>query len=263
VVAFALVASRQFRARHPACPHLHLPAVFRQPAPAVVGHSTTTLLSNKMETSVQTLFVLGFIILTTFLVGMIVGFIAGRYSLFRKYRGEAMLANVIATNFSRPHVLLNNVTLKTNDGTTQIDHVLITDMGIFVIETKHYDGWIFGDPQSRQWTQTIYRKKSRFQNPIHQNFGHVKALVSLFNLPNDNFHSVVVFTGNAEFKTDPGPGVIHLPDLISFLSADRPVVFDERKIAYVVGRIEMKRERRSVETDEYHINYVRRRLTRK
>lgn len=211
----------------------------------------------------QPLLFLAFIILITALASVAVGFIAGRHFLFRKYIGEAMLANTIAGQLSRPHVLINNVTLKTGGGTTQIDHVLVADTGIFVMENKHYDGWIFGDPQSRQWTQTIYRKKSRFQNPIHQNFAHIKALVSLFNLPEDNFHSVVVFTGNAEFKNNLGPNVIHLPDLISFLSADRPVVFDERKIAYVVGRIEMKRERRSVETDEYHINYVRRRLTRK
>ena len=206
---------------------------------------------------------LAFAVLIMVLVSAAVGFIAGRYLLFRKYIGEAMLANTIAGQLSRPHVLINNVTLKTKDGTTQIDHVLVADTGIFVMENKRYDGWIFGDPQSRQWTQTIYRKKSRFQNPIHQNFGHVKALVSLFNLPEDNFHSVVVFTGNAEFKNDLGPNVIHLPDLISFLSIERPIIFDERKIAYVVGRIEMKRERRSIETDEYHINYVRRRLTRK
>ena len=206
---------------------------------------------------------IGFLIVLAATPGMLIGLIAGRFLLVRKYRGEALLANTLAGQLSRPHVLINNVTLKTSDGTTQIDHVLVADTGIFVIENKHYDGWIFGEPQSRQWTQTIYRKKSRFQNPIHQNFGHVKALMSLFNLPKDNFHSVVVFTGKAKFKTDLGPGVIHLPDLIPFLSADRPVVFDERKMTYVVGRIEMKRELRSVETDEYHVNYVRRRIARK
>lgn len=194
--------------------------------------------------------------------GFAFGVFVGRKFLVRQYIGEATLANVIVNHLSRPNVLINNVTLKTNEGTTQIDHVLIADTGIFVIENKHYDGWIFGDPQSRQWTQTIYHKKSRFQNPLHQNYAHVKALKSLFNLPEDNFHSVVVFTGNAEFKSDLGPDVIQLPDLIPFLSADRPVVFDERKMAYIVGRIEMKRERRSIETDEYHINYVRQRLAR-
>ena len=155
---------------------------------------------------------------------------------------------------------MNNVTLPTSNGTTQIDHILVADTGIFVIETKHYSGWIFGNPQDSQWTQTIYRKKSRFQNPLRQNYGHVKTLQSLFDLTEDCFHSVVVFTGDAEFKTDLGPKVVQLAGLIPFLSAERPALFDERKIASIIGRIEMKRERRSLETDEYHINRVRSQL---
>lgn len=191
--------------------------------------------------------------------GLAVGAGISRFQ-FRKNFGEALLAATIDKHFSRPHLLLNNVTLATPEGTTQIDHVLVADTGIFVIETKHYSGWIFGDPQERQWTQAIYRKKSRFQNPLHQNYGHIKALQSLFDLPAEHFHSVVVFTGDAEFKTDLGPNVIRLGGLIPFLTADRPSLYDERKMTYIVGRIEMKRERRSLETDEYHINHVRSRI---
>jgi hypothetical protein len=84
---------------------------------------------------------------------------------FRKNLGDALLAATIDKHFSRPHLLLNNVTLATPEGTTQIDHVLVADTGIFVIETKHYSGWIFGDPQERQWTQAIYRKKIPFPKP--------------------------------------------------------------------------------------------------
>jgi hypothetical protein len=181
----------------------------------------------------------------------------------RKNTGEAMLADTIDGYFPRPHLLLNNVTLPTDEGTTQIDHVLVADTGIFVIEAKHYSGWIFGEPSASQWTQTIYHHKSRFQNPLRQNYGHVKTLQALFSLPEDHFHSVVVFTGAAEFKTDLGPDVLRLADLVPFLSADRTVVFDERKMAYIVGRIEMKRERRSLETDEYHLNHLRDRLAAK
>src|SRR5690348_13699506 len=144
---------------------------------------------------------------------LVLGILIGRQVLFRKSMGEALVANTIAGSFQRPHVLLNNVTLNTESGTTQIDHVLIADTGIFVIETKHYQGWIYGGPNQSQWTQVIYKKKSRFQNPIRQNYGHLKTLQSLFTLPAENFFSVVVFTGNAEFKTDLGPNVLHLSQL--------------------------------------------------
>jgi hypothetical protein len=202
------------------------------------------------------------VIILALLVGIGIGSGAGAAQRWqhRKDVGEAMLAENIGRLFSRPHLLLNNVTLPTADGTTQIDHVLVADTGIFVIETKHYSGWIFGDPKENQWTQMIYRKKSRFQNPLRQNYAHVKTLQLLFDLPEDHFYSVVVFTSDAEFKTDLGPNVVQLAGLIPFLTVERPVLYDERKMAYIVGRIEMKRERRSVETDEYHINHVRRRF---
>jgi len=234
------------------------------PAPALSIQSFTPTVpasppANEKTFSIGIGWVLAGIILAV-LVGIGIGAGAAQQWQHRKNIGEAMVANAIDGYFARPHLLLNNVTLPTAEGTTQIDHVLVVDTGIFVIETKHYSGWIFGDPSDRQWTQTFYRHKSRFQNPLRQNDGHRKTLQSLFDLPENHFHSVVVFTGEAEFKSELGPNVMKLGSLIPFLTAERPVVFDERKLTYIVGRIEMKRERRSLETDEYHINHIRDRL---
>ena len=62
---------------------------------------------------------------------------------------------------SRYH-LIKNVTLSTEDGTTQIDHVLVSEFGVFVVETKNMKGWIFGGPHQRSWTQKIYRSNHKF-----------------------------------------------------------------------------------------------------
>jgi hypothetical protein len=190
----------------------------------------------------------------------VLGFLAGRRIPSRQNLGEALVVEAIEGNLSRPYWLLNNVTLKTESGTTQIDHILVMDTGIFVIETKHYTGWIFGDPQGNQWTQTIFWKKSKFPNPVRQNYGHVQAIRSLFNLPAEAFLSLVVFTGDAEFKTNLGSTVLKLSQLNDYLSGERPVLFDKRQMTYIVGRIEMKRLRHSLETDEYHLNYIRQRI---
>lgn len=42
-------------------------------------------------------------------------------------------------------------------------------------------GWIFGDERSAQWTQSIFGKKSRFQNPLRQK----KALAEFLGVPDD------------------------------------------------------------------------------
>ena len=204
-----------------------------------------------------------FIGFSLLLLAFVAGVMVGRQVLIPANMGEALVAQTIATGFRSPHVLLNNVTLPTGNDSTQIDHLLITEGGIFVIETKHYKGWIFGQRGDSHWTQVIYRHKSRFQNPLRQNHAHTKAVQALFTLPAEAFIPIVVFTGQAELKGQFGSDVLKLPHLLSYLSASWPVRFDERKMAYIVGRIEMKRLRRSLETDEYHLNSVRRRLVMK
>ena len=47
----------------------------------------------------------------------------------------------------------------------------------------------------------IYRHTSKFQNPLRQNYKHVKTLDALLNIPLDTIRSAVVFIGNSTFKT--------------------------------------------------------------
>ena len=86
-------------------------------------------------------------------------------------------------------------------GTTQIDHIVVSPFGIFVIETKNYRGWIFGGERQAQWTQQLHRRKHRFQNPLHQNHLHVRALMAALDLPQEKVRSIVFFIGGAELKT--------------------------------------------------------------
>jgi len=66
-----------------------------------------------------------------------------------------------------------------NTETTQIDHVVVSNFGIFCIETKTLKGWIFGNARQKQWTQVIYRYKKKFYNPLRQNYAHTKAVEAL------------------------------------------------------------------------------------
>ncbi len=100
------------------------------------------------------------------------------------------------------YFVLNDIVVPTTNGkTTQIDHVVVSPYGIFVIETKNYRGWIMGDENSQYWTQVIYKRKERLYNPIHQNYGHIKALEAVLNnfsgLP---FISFVSFSMRADLK---------------------------------------------------------------
>jgi hypothetical protein len=89
--------------------------------------------------------------------------------------------------------IVDNVIVNTRSGTTQIDHVLVSIYGIFVIETKNIKGWIFGAPNSEKWTQVIYGKKRLFQNPIKQNYRHTKCLSEQLKLDHELFKTCSFF----------------------------------------------------------------------
>ena len=59
-------------------------------------------------------------------------------------------------------------------GTSQLDHLLVSEFGIFIVETKNKQGWIFGSGGQAKWTQVIYGKKYAFQNPLRQAYSQKK-----------------------------------------------------------------------------------------
>lgn len=116
------------------------------------------------------------------------------------FMGEKSVAMILSKLTKEEYLVLHNVMLRTNRGTTQIDHIVVSLYGIFVIETKNYKGWIMGDEYASQWVKNQYGKKYYFQNPLKQNYGHVTALEEALALPRELFIPIVVFTPEAELK---------------------------------------------------------------
>lgn len=97
--------------------------------------------------------------------------------------------------------IFNNLFFESNGYSTQIDHVVVSPYGVFVIETKGYKGWILGGENSEYWTQVLYDYKYRFYNPIKQNEGHVRKIKYLLqNSVNIPIIQIVVFNNEAELK---------------------------------------------------------------
>jgi len=92
---------------------------------------------------------------------------------------------------------------KSNGYFSQIDLVVITQVGIIVFEVKDYSGWLFGKGYQDKWTQVLAygREKYKFYNPVKQNNGHItvlrKKLKQSENIP---LYSVIVFYGNCRFR---------------------------------------------------------------
>jgi hypothetical protein len=84
----------------------------------------------------------------------------------------------------------------------------VSRYGIFVVELKDRSGWIFGNPFDSYWTAVHFGRKFKFQNPLHQNFGHLKALEAFLGVDPSVLHSIVVFRGSFRFKTPVPNGVL-------------------------------------------------------
>lgn len=176
--------------------------------------------------------------------------------------GEVRVSRLLCTHFSPPdYHLLNHVTIRMDDGTTQVDHILVSRFGVFVIETKDFTGWIFASATDATWTQVHFRHKVKFQNPILQNFRHLLAVQGLLDfLPPEVVKSVVVFSGDAEFKTTTPEGVMPIGDLVEYLRRQNDEVMSLNRLQFCVGRLETARLAISDETDVEHIQSLSRRF---
>jgi restriction system protein len=150
--------------------------------------------------------------------------------------------------------LIPDVMLPTADeGTTQIDHVIVSRYGIFVVETKTYTGWIFGSERDPQWTQSIYRMKNRFQNPLRQNYKHTKTLADLTGIPQDYFKSCVAFAGDCTFKTDMPSNVVYSKQLGPYITRHQTPIIQDSQVPEIVAAI---REWAGTVTQRQKANHV-------
>ena len=150
-------------------------------------------------------------------------------------RGE-MRVSAILSQLSDEYTILNDLVFRTEKGTTQIDHLVVSKYGIFTIETKNYRGEIYGDDNRKEWTQLIvtevtyakkwwktytYVTKNRFYNPVKQSVGHafrIKELLSVF--PHVKIVPIVVFTGDA---------------ILSYVESKNHVVYEENLLDVIDG----------------------------
>lgn len=161
---------------------------------------------------------------------------------------------------SQIYVDINNVTIPTPNGTTQIDHVIVSRYGVFVVETKNMDGWIFGSEKSPQWTQSIFGKKYKFQNPLRQNYRHTKALSEFLGIDHSKFISIVMFWGECEFKT-PVPANVMSRGYTAYIKSHTDVLFSDQEVQEIAGALKVGMLPKSWATRRQHVASLKDRLS--
>lgn len=160
---------------------------------------------------------------------------------------------------SQTYHKFHNILLATPDGTTQIDHLLISRFGIFVIETKNWRGWIFGKETDAHWTQMIGEKKFRHVNPMRQNFKHVSAVSATLEISKDRINPVIALVGDSSFKTATPPGVVSGGGLAQYIRSFKNPVFSEPEVLRLVARMQARRLPVTRDSNREHINNLKKR----
>ncbi len=114
--------------------------------------------------------------------------------------GEHLTKEALNTLPKDKYSIINDVFIKVNNSTHQIDHVIVSPYGIFSIETKQYNGYITGNKYDKKWIRHCKHKKYYYENPIRQNYGHVLAVCDLLHLKEDKVFNIVCIPSNAKLK---------------------------------------------------------------
>ena len=150
---------------------------------------------------------------------LLIVFIAAILILFRKQifatageRGEMAVAIRLSNLPKNDYFVINDLLFRRQNGrTSQIDHVVVSRYGIFVIETKNISGYIYGGEYSQTWTRFWqgYARGGRYQkdviafdNPVLQNGAHVKALYEELKQYSVLYVPIVAFSPKAELRVD-------------------------------------------------------------
>ena len=105
-----------------------------------------------------------------------------RYSAFKQGDvGEILTSSALRSKCNME--VIRNVYLPYDGHYTEIDMIGVSEVGIFVIENKNYNGIVIGDISDKYWSINYKLSSTKLYNPVLQNNLH-KAIVKNFLIIN-------------------------------------------------------------------------------
>ncbi len=192
-----------------------------------------------------------------FLSGILVLFFRLFQAKIKGIIGEKKVALLLTGLKTSNYKVLNNVVLERNGRTSQIDHIVVSDYGIFVIEMKNYKGWILGNEHSEYWTQILFHRKEKLYNPIRQNRSHIAALKHfLSEFPNVKYVSVIVFSSAVTLKVKTETTVTYPFKLLGFIKSHSEVNLSQHEKEMIFDKISLFNASRTYDRKQ-HIKTIK------
>lgn len=156
----------------------------------------------------------------------------------RGKQGEMNMAVRLLSLPESEYTIFNNLLIQKDQYSSQIDHIVVSRYGVFVIETKNMQGWIYGGEHSEYWTQNIWGNKYQLYNPILQNQGHVKALKAYLGVSNSLFIPLVSFSERATLKVRTTENhVLYYSEIVQFIKSRNIELLSENEVNNVIQKL--------------------------
>jgi hypothetical protein len=152
--------------------------------------------------------------------------------------GEERVSFLLSELDKKDYRVESNVTmLDAESESFNIDHIVLSIYGIFVIETKNLKGEIQGNDSMAHWNQKVNGQKYKIYSPVKQNYGHIKHLRELLS-KGIKIVSIICFTERSDLIVESKYAtIVHTMDLVKAIKAHRKVVFSYEQLNYLVSKI--------------------------
>lgn len=185
--------------------------------------------------------------------------------------GERRMAAYLEDLPCEIYHVYNDILIRDGDYTTQVDHVIISRYGVFVIETKNMHGKIYGTGKSEYWSQYLpdvgykrygYTQKYTVRNPLWQNAGHIKSLRRLVFGNDVSVYGIVVFPTEAELFVKADQPVLYMWDVVAYIKSIRDVVLSEEEMEQFGDRLLQVASREASDRELHLTNIAENKLRR-
>lgn len=178
---------------------------------------------------------------------------------FKGWLGElnVRLMHWIHLNKKKYHTFNDVYFGKSDGGSIQIDHIIVSEYGIFITETKNIQGSIKGKEYNDEWYQILNNQEEPFRSPLRQNEYHIKFISKFLNITDNKFHSIIMFTAdNCKFINKMPENVLN-KDYIKYIKSKTEKILTEKEVTNTIEWIRAYRKRNNYKTRKEHIQYVK------
>ena len=161
------------------------------------------------------------------------------------------------SNLPPEYIVYRNLLFRTRGGSTEIDILVVSPYGLFVIEVKRFAGKIVGSDADRHWVQMTKNGAIKpFYSPVLQNEGHLRVISQLLSVPFSAMAGLVCFAGNNFDLSDVNSRLVCTKyNLLERVLYFRTPIFNQQQISYICGAVEGANMGSKYQRNK-HIRYV-------